>query len=71
MPSLGFSVDEKAAFGRRRTPADLRHEREADARQRGDGGFVASMIGLGLLLLALGVWHDYARLLLHRLGAGF
>lgn len=59
MSSLGFSVEHKAPSA----PADIRRQRE----RQGDGGFVACMIGLGLLLLAAGWWHGQALPALHRL----
>lgn len=62
MPSLGFSVEHKAPAPRR-APSDLRRPRDG----QGDGGFVACMIGLGLLLLAAGGWHGQALPALQRL----
>lgn len=62
MSSLGFSVEHKAP-GPRRTAADIRRQRD----RQGDDGFVACMIGLGLLLLAAGGWHGQAQPALQRL----
>ena len=65
MPSLGFSVEGKTT-ARRRCASDIRR----DAAKDQDAGFIASMVALGLLLLALGFYHDQARALLGRF-AGF
>jgi len=59
MPSLGFSVEHKTAPSLRRV-SKLR----ATAKTGGDVGFVAGMIALGLLLLALGFFHVQARALI-------
>jgi hypothetical protein len=67
MPSLGFSVENKTLAPSRRTQAEIRDEGHED----NDGGFVVAMIGLGLILLAAGAYHDQARLLFLRLTAGF
>jgi hypothetical protein len=63
MPSLGFSIENKPSRDHR-TPSAIRAYR--NEQESGDGLFIAGMFGLGLVFLVIALYHDHARLLLHR-----